>query len=173
MIQLFEKALWWSRLIIIIPVISSILAAFVLILLGSYKMFSVVYGIGVLVSDPNSFKVVYKDIISNIISSVDVFLIATVLIIFALGLYELFISKIDVAENDKNSSKILVIHSLDELKDRLANVIIMVLIVTFFNAAFTFHYDSIASLAMLAGGILLIALTSHIMHLGHKNNSTH
>jgi len=173
MIQFFEKALWWSRLIIIVPVISSIIAAVVLILLGSYKMFSVVYEIGIIVADPHSFKSVYKDIISNIITSVDVFLIATVLIIFALGLYELFISKIDVAENDKKSSKILIIHSLDELKDRLANVIIMVLIVTFFNAAFTFKYDSIASLAMLAGGILLIALTSYIMHLGHKNDSSH
>jgi len=60
-------------------------------------------------------------------------LIAVVLLIFSFGIYELFISEIDDAENSEVGSKILAIHSLDELKDKLGKVVVMVLIVSFFN----------------------------------------
>lgn len=50
-----------------------------------------------------------------------------------MGLYELFISKINVAEDSKVSKNVLHISSLDSLKNRLAKVILMILIVNFFE----------------------------------------
>jgi len=70
-----------------------------------------------------------------VVEIIDGYLLATVLIIFALGFYELFISKMDDAENSNNASKILVIHSLDDLKNRLVKVVLMILIVKFFEYA--------------------------------------
>ena len=93
------------------------------------------------------------------------YLIAIVLFIFGFGLYELFISKIDVAEKSA-ASKILEIHSLDELKDKLAKVIIMVLIVGFFKRAMHTTYDSAIDMLMLAGAIFALALSFYFMHKG-------
>ena len=61
-----------------------------------------------------------NDLLFKIISSIDLFLIGIVLLIFGFGVYELFISEIDEAENEKGS-KILAISSLDQLKDKIAN----------------------------------------------------
>lgn len=49
-----------------------------------------------------------------------------VMLIFWLGRYELFVSDIDEARATRASSRIPVIGSLDDLKDRLAKVILMI-----------------------------------------------
>jgi uncharacterized membrane protein YqhA len=50
---------------------------------------------------------------------VDGYLLAAIRLIFALGLYELFISPIEVANNSELVSGILLIRNLDNLKDHL------------------------------------------------------
>ncbi len=77
------------------------------------------------------------------------------------------ISKIDVAEKDETSSKVLIIHDLDALKEKIAKVVIMVLIVTFFKYAINFHYGEMINLLYLSIGILLIAVS---IYLTHKSN---
>ena len=79
------------------------------------------------------------------------------MLIFAMGLYELFISKIDVAENNELAQRILLIRSIDDLKDRLAKVIFLVLIVKYFEYALHGSYTTPSSLLQLAAGILMIA----------------
>ncbi|MGB5791840.1 YqhA family protein, partial [Poseidonibacter sp.] len=75
------------------------------------------------------------------------------------GLYELFISKIDAAENDENkSSQILAIHSLDQLKDKIAKVIIMVLIVGFFQRVLHTEYNSALEMLYFALSITLLSV---------------
>ena len=66
----------------------------------------------------------------KMISAVDLYLIGIVLLIFGFGIYELFISKIDIAREDL-SVTILEIENLDELKNKIIKVIVMVLIVSF------------------------------------------
>ena len=68
----------------------------------------------------------------KIISSIDLFLIGIVLLIFGFGVYELFISEIDFAKG-KFSESTLKISSLDQLKNKIIKVIIIVLIVKFFE----------------------------------------
>ena len=63
----------------------------------------------------------------------DYYLIGLVLIIFSFGIYELFISEIDVARVEGGIGSILDINNLDDLKNKIIKVIIMVLIVTFFE----------------------------------------
>ncbi|HEY5603587.1 MAG TPA: YqhA family protein [Gammaproteobacteria bacterium] len=73
---------------------------------------------------------------------IDGYLLAAVLLIFALGLYELFISRIDVVNKDDEhgmASNVLIINSLDDLKTRLAKVILMILIVRFFENAISMN----------------------------------
>ena len=73
-----------------------------------------------------------NDLLFKIISSIDLFLIGIVLLIFGFGVYELFISEIDFAKG-KFADSTLKINSLDQLKNKIIKVIIIVLIVKFFE----------------------------------------
>ena len=125
----FEKGLWLSRYIVILTVILSILASFSLILIASWDIVEAItiYNplFSKLIEDNNQF-------LFKIISSIDLFLIGIVLLIFGFGVYELFISVIDFAKG-KFADSTLKIKSLDQLKNKIIKVIIIVLIVKFFE----------------------------------------
>jgi len=119
-----------------------------------------------------------SETITHVVELIDGYLLATVLLIFALGLYELFISKIDQAEDAENASQVLLIKSLDDLKARLAKVILMILIVKFFEFALDMKFETPLDLLAFAGGISLIGLALYLSHanepctnpLQNKNN---
>jgi len=172
--QIFERILWESRLMVILAVVASVLAALTLTIVGTYDIYLVFSEMFHAFSSNEAYEIFHKDAITHIISAIDAYLISTVLLIFGIGLYELFISKIDYAEKETKSSKILVIHSLDQLKDKLAKVIVMVLIVTFFKHAVSFKYEEVLNLLYLSIGILLIALAIYFLaksHHGEKHRS--
>jgi uncharacterized membrane protein YqhA len=79
---------------------------------------------------------IYNKIIVHIIMTVDDFLLGTVLLIFGLGTYDLFISRIEIAEETAQSSNIrrpdwLKFKSLEELKSILGKVVLMILTINF------------------------------------------
>ena len=112
----------------------------------------------------------YEELIKTFVSSVDIYLFAMVLVIFGMGVYELFISKIDPVEqkSDQRPSW-LQIKDIDDLKSSLGKVILMVLIVTFFKHAQAFDYTSALDLLILSIGIVLIALALHLAHSRGKH----
>ncbi len=163
--QIFESALWSTRFFVLFAVIFSMLGGMALFIVASVDISHVVgmvFNIYINGLHPENF---HEKIVSELIGAVDLYLIAIVLFIFGFGLYELFISKIDVAEKSA-ASKILEIHSLDELKDKLAKVIIMVLIVGFFKRAMHTTYNGAMDMLALAGAILGLALAFYFMHKG-------
>ena len=114
--KLFESSLWSSRFITLSAVIFSIFAAFALFFVASADLYHVLvttYQYFFAGIHPENF---HEDIVAEIIGAIDLYLIAVVLLIFGFGIYELFISDIDVAK-DSGGNKILYVSSLDELKD--------------------------------------------------------
>ena len=95
--------------------------------------------------------------VAGIIGAVDLYLIAVVMFIFAFGLYELFISDIDEAEG-QNGSKLLAIHSLDQLKDKIAKVIVMVLVVNFFQRVLHTNFSTPVEMMYFALSIAALAV---------------
>lgn len=171
-IKILERLLWESRLILILAVVSCLFASTLLVFLGTYDILVLLKkAIINLFTSSDNFEYFQREAIAKIIGAVDNYLIATVLLIFGLGLYELFISRIDHIERDTKSSKILMIHSLDQLKDKIAKVIIMVLIVTFFKYAIGQSSWDMVNLLMLSLGILLIAVAFYFMNLKKSDNS--
>ncbi len=125
----FEKTLWNLRFVVILAVILSIVASITLFVIGSWDiLYSVIYQNPLLNAEVNN----NNDLLFKIISSIDLFLIGIVLLIFGFGVYELFISEIDFAKG-KFSESTLKISSLDQLKNKIIKVIIIVLIVKFFE----------------------------------------
>ena len=79
--------------------------------------------------------------------------------IFGFGIYELFISKIDIARKNLDVT-ILEIENLDELKQKIIKVIIMVLIVTFFERVLQMSYDTFSTpMDMLWFAVSIFALS--------------
>ncbi|MEK6920282.1 MAG: YqhA family protein, partial [Nanoarchaeota archaeon] len=108
-------------------------------------------------------------IVVYLISSIDEFLLGIILIIIALGIYELFISKIDTLKGeDIPYPNWLTFHSLDDLKAVLTKVIIIILMVYFFKSAVVLHFDTPLSLLYLSIGIVLIAVANYLSHK-HKS----
>jgi uncharacterized protein (TIGR00645 family) len=157
--KIFESMLWKSRLIVLIAVIFSIIAAFALFLTGSFEIWhTVTHIITTTEAEPD-----YSKLLIGVIGAVDLYLIGIVLLIFAFGIYELFVSQIDDARTDKDHS-ILEITSLDELKTKLLKVIIMVLIVSFFKVVLSAHFTTPLEILYFAIAILAVASCSFFLH---------
>ena len=125
----FENALWSTRFIVLISVVLSIISSIILFLLGGWDIVqAIIYKNPLLNNDIET----NNELLFNIISSIDLFLIGIVLLIFGFGVYELFISEINFAK-DKFADSTLKINSLDQLKNKIIKVIIIVLIVKFFE----------------------------------------
>jgi len=85
------------------------------------------------------------------------------LLLFSFGVYELFISKIDIGRDNKEI-KILEITSLDELKNKILKVIIMVLIVSFFQRILTMEYRTPIEMFYFALSIFFLSCGIYLMH---------
>ncbi|SFV81471.1 membrane protein [hydrothermal vent metagenome] len=112
-------------------------------------------------------KVLKIEMVAHTVGAIDGFLLATILLIFALGLYELFISDIDDAKESGQSAKVLVINSLDDLKSKLAKVILMILVVTFFEVSLSMSFTSALDLVYFSLGILMVSLA---LYFGSKSS---
>ena len=167
--KLFEHFLWSSRLVVLTAVISSLLAAMAMFYMATVDAFYMVthlthYASPALEVDART--VLHGETVTHIVEIVDGYLLSSVLLIFSLGLYELFIGDIGAAEGSETSSNVLLIQSLDDLKTRLAKVILMILIVKFFEYTFSMEFRTPLDLLYMAGGIALIGLALYLSHAG-------
>jgi len=155
--KLFEGAIWHSRFIVILAVVFGLLGAIILVVVASMDIWGVaVYTFNTIITHAHPEKF-HEDIVAGIIGAVDLYLIAVVMFIFSFGLYELFISDIEAAEG-KNGSKLLAIHSLDQLKDKIAKVIVMVLVVSFFQKVLHTDFSTPLEMLYFAGSITALAV---------------
>jgi uncharacterized membrane protein YqhA len=168
--KLFEWTIWNSRVIVILAVVFGLLGAIVLFFVASIDIWSVsVYAFDTIVTGGHPEKF-HEDVVAGIIGAVDLYLIAVVMFIFSFGLYELFISEIDVAKTDPESkSSILNITSLDQLKDKISKVIVMVLVVGFFQKVG--HTDYNGALDMLYLALSITAVSVGLYFLGKVGKS--
>lgn len=165
--RIFESALWNGRFVVVVAVIASMAAATAIFYMATVD---VVYLVSHMLNyaDPalatEARKAMHDQTITHVVEVVDGYLLATFMLIFALGMYELFVSDIDEARGSKASSRILVIESLDDLKSRLAKVILMILIVTLFEEALKMSLATPLELLYLGGAIALIGVALYFSH---------
>jgi uncharacterized membrane protein YqhA len=86
------------------------------------------------------------------LSMIDTFLLATVILVFALGLWELFVGDLDLPDW-------LEIHTLDDLKAKLADVIVLVVAIKALEKLTTAKKPLDALLYAAAAGLIVLGLT--------------
>ncbi|MQL69372.1 hypothetical protein Taro_001713 [Colocasia esculenta] len=133
--ELLEKAIYRCRFFTLLGVLGSLVGSVLCFLKGCAY---------VATSFMEYFKTGGK-VMSVLIESIDVYLIGTVMLVFGMGLYELFISNLDIAKISSQRSnflglfmlqerpKWLEIQSVNELKTKLGHVIVMALQVGLFD----------------------------------------
>ncbi|MGM0983540.1 MAG: YqhA family protein [Pseudomonadota bacterium] len=161
----FEAFLWSSRLMVLLAVVPALLGALVLFIIASLDILSVLadtwrhYAQG----GPD----IHKSVVTNIIVAVDIYLIALVLMIFSLGVYKLFVSRIEPVEG-RDPQHPFNVSSLDQLKDKIARVVILAVIIEFFRAVVGISFDTPLDAIYLALSVLALALALYLMALAHK-----
>jgi uncharacterized membrane protein YqhA len=157
----FELVLWNSRLLVMLAVVPSLLGATVLFLIGTADMIRVaadaaVYYFGGGTED------IHDTVVPKIIIAVDIYLIAIVLLIFGSGVYRLFVSPIDQAE-EKSPSHPFNVSSFDQLKDKIARVVILAVIIEFFRAVVDIRFQTPLDAIYLAISVLALAGALYLM----------
>jgi uncharacterized membrane protein YqhA len=157
--RVFESGLWSSRLIVILAVIFGIFSVILLFIAGSAEILGSFREAVVL----STMEVDYTTLLSGIIGGVDLYLIGMVLLIFSFGIYELAISKIDIARCSESYHSLLEIENLDDLKNKIIKVIIMVLIVSFFQRVLSMKFTSSTDMLFMAVSIGVICIGVHFL----------
>ncbi|HIP54698.1 MAG TPA: YqhA family protein [Sulfurimonas autotrophica] len=169
--KIFESGLWSSRFMVLMAVIFGIIGAIALFIVASFDIYDtakLVINTYINHHHPEHF---HELIVGGVIGAVDLYLIGVVMLLFSFGLYELFISDIDAAREDNTrQNKILSIHSLDQLKDKISKVIVMVLVVGFFKKVGLASYQSPLDLLYLALSITAVSVGLYFLSkVGHKH----
>ncbi len=141
---MLHRILARSRYLMLIAVFGSFAASVTLLIYGVLEtVITIGYTATASVSSENS-----KQLVLSCIEVVDLFLLATVFYITALGLYELFIDeRIKVPHW-------LEIHTIDDLKTKLTSVIVVVLSVLFLSEVVKWNGGT--NILPLGAGIALV-----------------
>ncbi|MDA0990277.1 MAG: YqhA family protein [Verrucomicrobia bacterium] len=159
-----ELFLWNFRYVILLGVAGLLVGSLVIFVVGAASTIGVVEMAisGILREGTHLTASTYGDIIVKVILCIDDFLLGIVLLVFGLGTYDLFVSRIDPAtEQTDVRPHWLVFDSLDELKNVLGRVTLMILTINFLRlvvetGARDIYKDPI-DVALLGGAILFVA----------------
>ncbi len=169
----FEHFLWHFRVVIVLGVIGLVTGSSIVFFYGivetAHLLLSFVETMwregGHLAHDATGGLLTYNALIMGLITVVDDFLIGIVLLIFGLGSYDLFISRIDAAlEQGDIRPDWLVFGSLDELKSVLGKVVLMILVINFLRLTIETDFDGPLHLVYLGAGIALVSLGLKLTH---------
>ncbi|WP_317136386.1 YqhA family protein [Methanochimaera problematica] len=158
--RVFEKMLWSTRYVVLLGVIFGALSAIILFIAGSLEIYDVL--LDYLAESGGHLE--HEDILIGIIGAIDFYLIALVLLIFSFGTYELFISELEIARMKGDFGNILEVKNLDDLKNKIIKVIIMVLIVSFFQRILSMDFTT--SMDMLAMAVSISVICIGVYFLG-------
>jgi len=166
-----EELLWNSRFIVIIAVVASILVCLGMYIIATLDVIHLIENIFFYlttdytkIDKTGEIEKARSVIVGNIVEIIDGYLLATTILIFSFGLYELFISRIDAAQSNQLSSRILSIKSIDDLKERLSKLILLILIVKFFEYALKLEFSSSLDLVYFGLGIFLVGAALWLSH---------
>ncbi len=159
--SLFKQFLSLSRFMVLIAVIVSLLASFMLFIAGLYEVTYLIW----LLFKTGDLQLYQGKVLAGVITALDMFLIATFLIIFSRGLYELFIGQLDGSDR-----KVFEIKSLEDLKTKLGKIIIMAMIVLIFKQMLKSQLNSALDFLFVSLALISIAAA---LYLSHKETHEH
>ena len=158
----FERLIWKFRLVSIAPVLLSFLGSISCFVIGAFEVFK---AFGATLSMFLGTTSVGAKTIAQMVGGVDYFVIGIALLIFGYGIYELVISDLDPRREGQPElhTNILSVNSLQSLKNKLTNVIVVGLIVAAFKEMIGFEVENATDLLTLCGSVTLLAFSAYLV----------
>jgi uncharacterized membrane protein YqhA len=145
----FHKLLQGSRFLVLIPVVSLIIASAAVFVWGSVKEVTAIIQLAQHRESSAEVSVAF-------IQLMDVFLVAVGLLIFGLGLEQLFIAELEVPGWLK-------LRTLHDLKARLSSIIVLVMAIVFLD----YLVEGKSALDLLYLGIAVASVAVALIAFGH------
>ncbi len=142
-----RRLIEYSRYIVVLPALGSIVGAVVLVVIGLLE-------VGTAVVELVRLDVPLKSSIVSVLAAVDTLLLATVLLVIGYGLYELFV------DESVQLPPWLRIASLDDLKGKLIGVVVAVIAVVFLGELVEGKDAEATMMFGLGAGALILALAA-------------
>ncbi|KAK4797125.1 hypothetical protein SAY86_029451 [Trapa natans] len=159
-----EKTIYGFRFMTLLGVLGSLMGSFLCFIKGCTYV-------------ANSFMdyALHRDkVVFLLVEAIDVYLLGTVMLVFGMGLYELFVSNLDIAKSLsaekggktsnlfglftlKERPKWLEIKSVNELKTKLGHVIVMLLLIGLFDKSKKAAINTPLDLLCFSASVLLSA----------------
>ena len=144
--NIWEMLLFKSRYSIVLAIVSTMLSSIFLFIWTMINFTLFITG----------WHYTEKEIIVSIISWIDLFLLWVITLIVSFSLYEIYLktdeSKVKLPES-------LVVNSLDDLKEKLTSVVLIILIITYFKYSINLTYSNSYELLAFAVWIFFISLS--------------
>ncbi|MDH4199960.1 MAG: YqhA family protein [Spirochaetia bacterium] len=156
-LKTIEYLIWESRIIALLGVIAGAVSGIILFVYGSLEILDLFQAFWQALIGKSQFIKSYSYLLTKIITAVNLYLAAMLMFVISAGIQAMFIGKMEAAAADPNSGKIMQIQSLEQFKERVINIVHIILVVLFFKYSLMMDYVNVLSLLYLAGGIVLIA----------------
>lgn len=168
--EAIEKAIYQCRFLTLLGVLGS--------LVGSVICF--MKGCNIVAASFSEHVVRSGKVMTLLAEALDVYLLGTVMLVFGMGLYELFVCNIDIEESLKGQKfpyrsnlfglftlmerpKWLEIKSVNELKTKVGHVIVMLLLIGFFDNSNKVAIHSPTDLLCFSASILLCSICLYLL----------
>lgn len=151
-----ERVLWSTRLLLVAGVAGSVVLAVAVVWLATVDLVRFLGD----VADYTTYgdATARSGLVAGVVKIVETYLLAAILVVVTFGLYELFVGRIDARQTGDGAPRVLVARSLDGLKDRIAKLVVLTLVIELFQRALTVDIDGASDLIVLAGGDALVSL---------------
>ncbi|MEW6470860.1 MAG: YqhA family protein [Actinomycetota bacterium] len=151
-----ERALWSTRLLLLGGVAGSAVLAVAVVWLATVDLARFVADVADYTRAGDTAG--RGELIADVVKIIDIYLVAAILVVAAFGLYELFIGRLDARRTDGDAPRLLVARSLDDLKDRIGKLVVLILVIEFFQRAVKTDISDAADLLALAGAVAVITV---------------
>lgn len=162
-----ELCLWKIRYLMLFPIIFVFFSMLYLIVLMGSRFFEAVLMIDQLLDSP-------FEILSLLIDVIDFSLLCVIGLIIIRWLYEIFLNRLEIQSKDQLQADQVLIHDIDELKQKLGKVIIISLIVHVFKQIILFTVQDRIDIIALGLVVALLALALYLLErMGHCHHAHH
>ncbi len=160
--KVLESFLRNSRFLILLPIISLVMLFFAIVILTVFKSFLILQKF-----DINNISSAF---LGDLISILDIILLGIIILIFSWWIYELFIDEFQIKKHQGSKAKLLIIHNIDELKEKVTKVIIIMLIISIFKQILSFEATNTLDILYLAISTLTLAIAAAAISFRPKND---
>ena len=164
----FEVPFFSLRYITLIPVLFALAATLVMFAIGAIETWEAVAEFlrAFRADDHACADASMKQCVVYVIRAIDAFLLGLVMLIFSYGVYDLFVSKLDPAARPGIRPNWLKFKDINGLKIILTQVVLIILIITFFELVVTHSDEFTGSESSVVWQFLVIPIGVVLIALG-------